>query len=139
MGHLDQGRPSRGARVSADDLGGYREAARLVHGWATEGRAAAATDLAAHHRRLHGLPDPPPRPPHVLAVWPNFDFERPSYDRPPCDKCGSVHTYQRYGARRADEQIADGHLGWRTVPLCRACCEEMGSGLISWLIERTGG
>lgn len=123
--------------MSADDLGGYREAARLVAWWAAVGREVAAVDLAAHHRALHGLPAPPPRPPHVLAEWPNFDFARPSYDRPPCDKCGSNRAYRRYGARRADERIPDGHLGWRTVPLCEACREEIGGGLISWLVERT--
>jgi hypothetical protein len=116
---------------------------QLIAHWRSEWDAAypiayeaAQGDRAAFEA---GLPDPPPRPPHVLAEWPNFDFARPSYDRPPCDKCGNNRAYRRYGARRADERIPDGHLGWRTVPLCEACREEIGGGLISWLVERTGG
>ena len=113
-----------------------REAEALVAGWAAGGRVAAAADLAAHHRALYGLPDPPPRPPHLLAEWPNFDFAGLTWNRPPCDCCGG-RAFARYGARRADERIHDSEIAYRTVPLCSSCKEGKGDGLVAWLVERT--
>lgn len=104
-----------------------REAESLVAWWANGGREVAAAVAAL----------PRPRPPFVLASWPNFDFAGLTWNRPPCDRCGHKYAFTRYGARRLDEAIPDGHLSWRTVPLCSACVESLGEEIVPWLVERT--